>query len=112
MSVLLEKCTLIPFIWDRILRRPLLEDLLNSAKEFMLKLVKTTWRCFQASVLNQILILKNFSDFFQIKTFKASSFYHDAIRNSLSDASWGVNDIEIKFSSGVEPSSITRFFII
>ena len=74
MSVLLEKCTLIPFIWDRTLRLPLLEDLLNSAKEFMLKLVKTTWRCFQASVLNQILIFKIFMIFIKFKPLKHHRF--------------------------------------
>ena len=73
---------------------------------------------FDRPLLNGIMVLlKNYYFFSGIhatigendlEMFVAAQFYHQAIRNSLSSAQWGVSDIKIAYESGVDENSITQ----
>jgi len=40
--------------------------------------------------------------------FSATQFYHNAVKNALSAAAWGVSDIHVSYENGVDSNSLTK----
>lgn len=44
----------------------------------------------------------------QAELFSVADFYHSATKNALSKANWGVTDINVRLTNGVDPMSLSR----